>query len=501
MSHEYAHFVFLETLDELGSSYPSNLITDPSGYHSPVHENPAGLAWIEGWAFFMATAYSGSSIYQPVYMEGQWNFETRTHNEVSDSRFAGKPFVDDYDGEGSVTGALWDMIDVQNENGDDLQSQLDNIWDAFDDPLEVDESVTAENILQFRDDWNDEIFDSLDNVFQLNTIVIPNVPLPPDGEIVYLDDFEDGLSDWTLTADGVVNWESTTWPNYPAPDEPLDNKVSVARNCDNICTMTLTNSIDLSGLQDATLEILRNIDRSLDSGEGTTVEISKNGGSTWTQVFDWTVDNGQDNREWHQEYFILDSSYLVNSFKIKVIGISSSFSEENIVDNIKITSNTASLPPLLTPSPVVDLSHIFNSDNTQVTLSWSEPNGNPVTSYKLDIQRPHESVWTTIDPYYTSTSYTQGVTQGYDYSFRVFAQNQESLSPVSNIVSFIVPDITPPTITLSGQSNIDLEKNTPYVELGYSAFDNVDGSITDQVNIHGTVDKTTIGTYVLSYIR
>ena len=458
LSHEYAHFVFVETLDELESDYP--VMTDYSGIHTPVHLTSPGNAWVEGWAFFMALAYSGTPVYQPAYMAGQWNFESRTHNEVVHRDIAGESFPEGYIGEGNVAAALWDMVDTANENGDDMQGQLANIWNAFDDPLETGESVTAGNILQFRDDWNDEGFSSLDNLFALNTIAIPGVDPPPTGGTVYLDDFENGLNDWTLTADGRTNWVSMPWTNYPAPGEPSGNKVAIARNCDNTCTMTSKNNIDLSGLDDATLEILRNIDRSLDAGEGTTVEISKNGGTTWATAFDWTVNNGKDDRIWHQESYALDSNYLVNNFKIRIVGTSSSFSEENIVDNVKITSNSAGPPQVLTPNSITDLSYSFNSDNTQVTLSWSKPTGNPVTSYKLESLRPHQTIWSTINPSYTSTAYSQGVTQGYDYSFRVYAQNSAGSSPVSNVVTFTVPDITSPTLRLLGDNPTTINAGT-----------------------------------------
>ena len=67
----------------------------------------------------MASAYANSSSYQPSYMRGQWDFETRTHNETEDTRFAGKAFVDGNAGEGSVAAALWDAFDSANEEGDD----------------------------------------------------------------------------------------------------------------------------------------------------------------------------------------------------------------------------------------------------------------------------------------------------------------------------------------------------------------------------------------------
>ncbi len=58
-------------------------------------------------------------------------------------------------------------------------------------------------------------------------------------------------------------------------------------------------------------------------------------------------------------------------------------------------------------------------------------------------------------------------------------------------------DITPPVITLIGDSNITLNQGESYVEQGANAVDDVDGSVS--VNISGTVDVNTLGAYIISY--
>ncbi len=56
-------------------------------------------------------------------------------------------------------------------------------------------------------------------------------------------------------------------------------------------------------------------------------------------------------------------------------------------------------------------------------------------------------------------------------------------------------DITPPQILLSGSNPLNISVGADYSELGYSATDNVDGDITSQVVVTGTVDTSTVGTY------
>jgi hypothetical protein len=63
--------------------------------------------------------------------------------------------------------------------------------------------------------------------------------------------------------------------------------------------------------------------------------------------------------------------------------------------------------------------------------------------------------------------------------------------PVSSV------DTEAPTITLNGQAMINLTVGDTYTEEGALAFDNVDPSVV--VNLSGTVDTATAGTYTITY--
>lgn len=60
-------------------------------------------------------------------------------------------------------------------------------------------------------------------------------------------------------------------------------------------------------------------------------------------------------------------------------------------------------------------------------------------------------------------------------------------------------DITPPTISLKGETNITINAGSAYTEPGYTATDNIDGDITDKVEISGSVNIYHAGTYTLVY--
>ena len=54
-------------------------------------------------------------------------------------------------------------------------------------------------------------------------------------------------------------------------------------------------------------------------------------------------------------------------------------------------------------------------------------------------------------------------------------------------------------IYLKGGSTIDLLYGTPYVEKGATAYDEIDGDLTNKISISGTVDHMHEGTYIITY--
>ncbi|MCP4644116.1 MAG: DUF5011 domain-containing protein, partial [bacterium] len=58
---------------------------------------------------------------------------------------------------------------------------------------------------------------------------------------------------------------------------------------------------------------------------------------------------------------------------------------------------------------------------------------------------------------------------------------------------------TPPVITLNGASQIDIQLDGTYTELGATALDNVDGDVTALISVVGVVEVAIPGTYTLTY--
>lgn len=63
----------------------------------------------------------------------------------------------------------------------------------------------------------------------------------------------------------------------------------------------------------------------------------------------------------------------------------------------------------------------------------------------------------------------------------------------------IIRDDVPPTITLVGADTITFEVNNSYTEFGATAFDNIEGNITNRIQITNTVDTAQAGLYYVFY--
>jgi formylglycine-generating enzyme required for sulfatase activity len=62
-----------------------------------------------------------------------------------------------------------------------------------------------------------------------------------------------------------------------------------------------------------------------------------------------------------------------------------------------------------------------------------------------------------------------------------------------------VSDTTDPVVTLPGDANVTHAKDVAWVEPGATAYDTLDGNLTNQVTITGAVDVNSTGAYVLTY--
>ena len=84
----------------------------------------------------------------------------------------------------------------------------------------------------------------------------------------------------------------------------------------------------------------------------------------------------------------------------------------------------------------------------------------------------------------------------YKITYDVTDEAGNKANTVTRIVD-VTPDTTAPTITVVGNLNDTIKVGDSYVELGASAFDTLDGTLS--ITMTGTVDSSKIGTYAITY--
>ena len=85
----------------------------------------------------------------------------------------------------------------------------------------------------------------------------------------------------------------------------------------------------------------------------------------------------------------------------------------------------------------------------------------------------------------------------YALTYNVSDSAGNSADPVTRTI--IVVDTSPPQFSLNGDSNLDIDLNTVFIDPGATAIDSYDGDISSSVNIIGNVDTSTIGSTTLYY--
>ncbi|MFA6257886.1 MAG: immunoglobulin-like domain-containing protein [Candidatus Paceibacterota bacterium] len=90
------------------------------------------------------------------------------------------------------------------------------------------------------------------------------------------------------------------------------------------------------------------------------------------------------------------------------------------------------------------------------------------------------------------------------YNFNVIVDDMVSApvsSPVTIIITAVSPpaDTTLPVIILLGANPVDVVQASVFTDPGATASDDVDGNITANIIVTGTVDTATLGSYILTY--
>ncbi|MDV6029899.1 MAG: hypothetical protein F9B45_07285 [Phycisphaera sp. RhM] len=171
-------------------------------------------------------------------------------------------------------------------------------------------------------------------------------------EILFADSFENGQWDGNWAEDSQNDWFTST---QRATDGSYSAEVD-GRATD--ATLTMANTIDLTGYDSPTLTFDWLIENGFDGGEYLSLDLSSDGGATWqTDVLrlDGNVDS---ENSWHSETVDL-TPYASDSLLVRFRSKVSRSNEDANVDNVQITGIEANT------EPVGLISH-WTADNTSL---------------------------------------------------------------------------------------------------------------------------------------
>ena len=83
------------------------------------------------------------------------------------------------------------------------------------------------------------------------------------------------------------------------------------------------------------------------------------------------------------------------------------------------------------------------------------------------------------------------------YAVRDRAKNRSTIRRYVEVI--VRPDTTPPQLTLLGDAEMKIEAGESFVDPGATAVDDVDGNLTGEIRVEGSVDTATPGSYLLTY--
>lgn len=222
------------------------------------------------------------------------------------------------------------------------------------------------------------IFSASDGFFESQGTVSIDVLAAPTEVVLFADSFENGPST-----------NNNNWNGRWVEDAQNDFFRSTQRATDGVrsaevdgfasnATLTMATSVDLSGYSAGQLTFDWLIEFGFDTGEFLALDISTNGGATWSN--DVRRLNGLDGNAstedvWHSETVDL-TSYLSSNLRIRFRSTVSGSAEDANIDNVQIIgrSTSSSSASLLAP-PVVAVNSINEPSTRQpaVAASISEP--------------------------------------------------------------------------------------------------------------------------------
>lgn len=366
-----------------GSSYPTDLVIDSAGnvllaggYRQQVDFDPSSQRYYQ-----LPVVPSGSYLAK-FDSSGTWHWAVEgTGPQIvvgeNDAIYTIGTVVQKRDASGKF---LWEVDTVD-------QSSL-NSATAF---SINSAAITADGKIQISGTFNGSLdFDAGAGNTTFNSSVSTGYMLSlKDGQgsapltlELFSDDFD--VSEWNgvWVEDSQDDWfrstQRSTLGGYSAEVDGSANNAS----------LTTANVIDLTGVEKAELTFDWFIESGFDAGEYLSLDISTNGGTSWTQDVRRLNGNVSVENVWHSEVVDL-TPYMSANTKIRFRSKVSASDEDANVDNVRITGIVREIPnapPLVdarTDQTVYDgdgtgyesvtvVGYASDSDGSIVALQWSD---------------------------------------------------------------------------------------------------------------------------------
>jgi hypothetical protein len=328
-----------------------------------------------------------------------------------------------------------------------------------------------------------------------DAFIIKMHPIAPGEEVVLLDDsFETGEWNGLWVEDIQNDWfrssQRSTSGSFAAE---VDGSATNA-------TLTTANIIDLSGMASATLSFDWLIESGFDSGEYLSLDISTDGGSSWTQDLRRLNGNVSAENVWHSETVDM-TPYKSADLKVRFRSKVSASDEDANVDNVRIVGIADG--PNTAPTAVVGGPYSVN-EGSSVALSGagsSDPDGS-IASYAWDFDNDGQyddasgvsvSFSTTVSGLHTvglQVTDNRGATAVTSTTVSV-----NNIAPTANAGSDVDGFVgTPVSLSASGSSD-------PGNDLVSYAWDlDNDGQYDDASGVNATFTAAANGTYIVSVL-
>ena len=95
----------------------------------------------------------------------------------------------------------------------------------------------------------------------------------------------------------------------------------------------------------------------------------------------------------------------------------------------------------------------------------------------------------------TNNNFSTNKVGTYEITYTI--NHKKKSTNIKRIVNVI--DSESPTLTLNGESEINIAQNSTYQDLGCYAVDNYDGDITTKISIENNINTSNLGTYSVNY--